>query len=188
MPSQRHIGRLRRRSALWRAVRASSAPSAPVARHDAEMARRRGGRGTDARRQTVRRVTATWCMYSLLQKYRRSTWVERLRAPGWGIGEGPSQAGGRSPRTGRPLRGSRVSGPVSLKLYESAPSNHLRYFCNRLYASSEVWPRWVTERDRLRRWGAELFLSFNAQRNRCDFLKDLHPDGISCFQRLVPER
>ena len=48
--------------------------------------------------------------------------------------------------------------------------------------------RWVTERDRLRRWGAKLFSSFNAQRNRCDFLQDLHPDVISCFQRLVPER
>ena len=33
-------------------------------------------------------------MYSLLQKYRRSTWVESLRAPGWGIGEGPYKAGG----------------------------------------------------------------------------------------------
>ena len=48
--------------------------------------------------------------------------------------------------------------------------------------------RWVTERDRLRRWGAKLFSSFNAQRNRCDFLQDLHPDVISCFQQLVPER
>ena len=48
--------------------------------------------------------------------------------------------------------------------------------------------RWVTERDRLRRWGAKLFSSFNAQRNRYDFLQDLHPDVISCFQRLVPER
>ena len=33
-------------------------------------------------------------VYSLSQKYRRSTWVESLRAPGWGIGEGPSKAGG----------------------------------------------------------------------------------------------
>ena len=50
------------------------------------------------------------------------------------------------------------------------------------------WGRWVTERDRLRRWGAKLSSSLNAQRNRCDFLQDLHPNGISCFQRLVPER
>ena len=48
--------------------------------------------------------------------------------------------------------------------------------------------RWVTERDRLRRWGAELFSSFNAQRNRCDFLPDLLPAVISGFQRLVPRR
>ena len=54
---------------------------------------------------------------------------------------------------------------------------------------SHVSPaKWVTERDRLRRWGAKLFSSFNAQCNRCDFLQDFHPDGISCFQRLVPER
>ena len=61
----------------------------------------------------------------------------------------------------------------------------LRVICQ---LKQTVFPRWVTERDRLRRWGANLFSSFNAQRNRCDFLQDLHPDGISCFQRLVPER
>ena len=51
-----------------------------------------------------------------------------------------------------------------------------------------VLGRWVTERDRLRRWGAKLFSSSNAQRNRCDFLQDLLPAVISSFQRLVPKR
>ena len=46
-------------------------------------------------------------VYSLSQKYRRSTWVESLRAPGGGIGGGPSKAGGavaadRATATGRP--------------------------------------------------------------------------------------
>ena len=44
--------------------------------------------------EMVSRLVYSDDRYSLLQKYRRSTWVESLRAPGWGIGEGPSKAGG----------------------------------------------------------------------------------------------
>ena len=57
-----------------------------------------------------------------------------------------------------------------------------------------LWVGWFfqvgDERDRLRRWGAELFLSFNVQRNRCrcDFLQDLFPVVISCFQLLAKKK